>query len=332
MMNLSKKWLLLFLLGVIVIPSCKFLKVSKPIIPIKEYERLIVGRIDAQYVGTDACLSACHSHDKIRQDFEASTMGAQLSKKSGMPVVDCESCHGPGSLAIEGITREKVEEDRKQGIETRCRYDTLIDLKKLPPQARSLICLKCHTANATFNLHQWNSSIHAINDVSCSDCHKIHEGPDMIVNPKQTARMCYGCHLNIKAEFSLPSHHPVPELRIFCTDCHNPHGDVPDKLLRKGVKEQCTQCHADKEGSYAFEHADLMDNCLNCHYQHGSVNNDLLQAREPFLCLQCHEGHRVSTTSDLERKAAFYGRCTDCHSRIHGTDIPSRSGKGRFIQ
>lgn len=330
-MNLRQYLLAVICFG-IAFTGCEALKTSRPIIPIKEYERLIAGRIDAQYVGTERCLSACHSHDKIRRDFEASTMGAQLSRKSGMPIVDCESCHGPGSLAIEGITPEKVEEDRQKGIETKCNYETLIDLKKLPPPALSLICLKCHTANATFNLHQWNASLHAINDVSCSDCHRIHAGPDLIVSPKETAQMCYKCHSNIRAEFMLPSHHPVPEQKVFCTDCHNPHGDIPEKHLRRSVKEQCTQCHADKEGPFVYEHAELMENCLNCHLQHGSVNNNLLVAREPFLCLQCHEGHRLSLSSDLERKVTLYGRCTDCHSRIHGTDIPSQSGKGRFVQ
>jgi len=79
-------------------------------------------------------------------------MGAQLSRESGMPIVNCESCHGPGSLAIEGITPEKVA--RTPGLEAdRCDYRTLVDMKKIPAQAKSLICLKCHTANATFNLH-----------------------------------------------------------------------------------------------------------------------------------------------------------------------------------
>ncbi len=331
MKNLRRYILISVLVG-LTITGCETLKKSKPIIPIREYEKLIVGRLDAQYIGTDRCLSVCHSHDKIRRDFEASTMGAQLSRKSGMPVVDCESCHGPGSLAVEGITPEKVEEDKKNGIETKCNYETLIDFKKLPPQALSLICLKCHTANATFNLHQWNASVHSINDVSCSDCHRIHAGPDLIVSPKDISKLCYQCHGNIKAEFSLSSHHPVPEMKVFCNDCHNPHGEVPDKLLRYGPRELCTRCHPDKGGPYIFEHADLMENCMNCHTQHGSVNNNLLNAREPFLCLQCHEGHPISDTSTVERRAVYYGRCTDCHNTIHGTDIPSQSGKGRFIQ
>ena len=98
--------LLLVLIGV---AGCQSIKSSEPIVPIAEYERMLVGRLDADYVGTKNCLSACHYHDKVNLDFEASTMGAQMSEDFDLPLVDCESCHGPGSLAIEGLTPEKVE-------------------------------------------------------------------------------------------------------------------------------------------------------------------------------------------------------------------------------
>lgn len=319
----------------LILSGCEALKTSRPIIPIKEYERMIVGRLDAEYVGTQNCLSACHYHDTIKKSLDASTMGLQLSRKSGLPLVNCESCHGPGSLAIEGITPERVEEDARRGIQTACNYKTLIDIKNLSPEAQSLICLKCHTANATFNLHNWNSGIHAMSDVSCIDCHHIcsdfKKGVyDLKVRPRDTAEMCFRCHQEIKAEYQLPSHHPVPEKRVFCTDCHESHGSINDKLLRKEtVKDTCLQCHAEKGGPFLYEHADITEDCRACHSPHGSVNNNLLVLREPFLCLQCHSGHPANTK---EMRVTFYTRCTNCHSSIHGTDTPSPSGKGRFIQ
>jgi DmsE family decaheme c-type cytochrome len=259
-------------------------------------------------------------------------MGAQLSQKSGMPLVDCESCHGPGSLAVEEITPEKVEADAKSGKQTACNYNSLIDLKNLPSPAKSLICLKCHTANASFNLHNWNAGSHAVNDVSCFDCHNVHAGPDLTVRTKELAGMCEKCHQEVMAEFALPSHHPIPEKRVFCTDCHAQHGTINEKQLKKDtVKQTCTQCHAEKEGPFIFEHADNMEDCRICHSAHGSPNNNLLTVPMPFLCLQCHTGHRTSTAaSTRETKGAFYTRCTDCHSQIHGSDLPSASGRGRF--
>lgn len=312
--------------------GCESLKFSRPVIPIREYERMIIGRLDANYVGTANCLKACHYHDKIRRDFDASTMGAQLSEKSGLPLVDCESCHGPGSLAIEGLTEERVQKDAEAGMQTACNYETFLDFATLPAPAVGLVCLKCHTANATFNLHDWNAGTHNQNDVSCSDCHDVHAGPDLKVEPRDTARMCFKCHPEQKAQFMLASRHPVMERRIFCTNCHNGHGSPYDYQLREAsVKDVCTKCHGDKEGPFLYEHAENTDDCSRCHSPHGSVNNNLLSVAQPFLCLQCHFGHRLSTGTP-STKGEFFTRCTDCHSTIHGTDIPSAGGGGRFTQ
>jgi len=336
----NPKKLFLIILGILFLTSgCTGLKESRAILPIREYEKMIVGNLYADYVGTENCLAVCHEHDRLRLFFDASTMGAQLKKESGMPLVDCESCHGPGSLAIQDLTRELVEENTEKGIKTACNYKTLIDLKNLPATAQSLICLKCHTANATFNLHNWNSGIHAINEVSCFDCHDVHAGPDLKVTPLASGRLCFSCHQSVQAQFSMPSHHPLKEGRVFCIDCHDPHNGFADlSLFQESVKEACVQCHPDKRGPFLYQHADVTEDCLNCHSPHGSINSRLLNLREPFLCLQCHEGHRMNTESDnnasisATRARAFYTRCSDCHSTIHGSDVPSTSGEGRFTQ
>lgn len=321
------------LLIVSVLWGCETLRESKPIIPMQEYETMLMGRLDANYIGNDNCLSACHFHDKLRRDFEASTMGAQISSESHLPLVNCESCHGPGSLAVEGLTPETVERDAAAGHITKCKSDTLIDLKSIPPQAQSLVCLKCHSANATFNLHNWNAGTHSINDVSCYDCHNLHAGPVLVTEPVDVEDMCTRCHKKQVIEFSLPSHHPVKEKRVFCTDCHEPHGTISENSLREEtVKETCTKCHAEKAGPFVFEHADNGDECTKCHRPHGSVNNNLLTVKVPFLCLQCHPTHRLSATS-ANAVATRHTRCTDCHAQIHGTDLPSTgvSGGGRAL-
>lgn len=304
--------------------ACAEIKQSRPLLPVREYEKLIVGRLDAQYVGTDNCVARCHKHDKITDDFRHSVHGEQIKSESGLPLVNCESCHGPGSLAI-----EKLDEDPEvnEKLNKKCETSTFLDIMKLPPQAQSMLCLKCHSASSTPVLALWNSSPHAMNDVSCFDCHKLHRGPQQKVGRDEMAELCYGCHPDVKMQNSLFSHHPLLEKKMSCTDCHEVHGSLQDKQLKGATpKETCTRCHMEKQGPFAFEHGDVTENCANCHSPHGSVNASLLQSAMPFLCLQCHGGHTTSSTTGVNK--LFVNRCTDCHSQIHGTDIPSPASTG----
>lgn len=300
------------------------LRESRPIMPVEEYERLMVGNLMADYVGDENCLAKCHKHDQILKDFQQSIHGEQIIAETGLPLVNCESCHGPGSLAI-----EHADEKGK------CDFETFLPLKEFPSQAQSLICLKCHSAVSTPTLTHWSSSVHANNDVSCFDCHQLHKGPTQKASRTETAELCFGCHQDIRAAFSQFSHHPVPEGKVTCIDCHDPHGTTTDFNLKgTTVKETCTRCHMEKQGPFVFEHADVTVDCTNCHQAHGSPNNPLLTVSEPFLCMQCHSGHLDRNRPSLSTQAmkgGFYTRCTDCHSQIHGTNVPSAKGRGTFL-
>ena len=37
---------------------------------------------------------------------------------------------------------------------------------------------------------------------------------------------CYQCHMDVRGQFNLPSHHPVPEGRMTCIQCHPPHKGI----------------------------------------------------------------------------------------------------------
>lgn len=275
----------------------------------EDYKAMVAGRADAQLVGNKTCWG-CHMNETHASQSDAA--------------VSCEDCHGAGDLAVKDLHEEKGR--------MACDYRTFINIGELPKPAQTMVCIKCHSGNATFNLHNWNASAHSLNGVSCIDCHNVHHGADLKPGRADMDKLCYGCHQTVRAQFMLPTHHAVPEGKVSCVDCHDPHGspNPGPMLVRQTVKETCARCHAEKEGPYVFEHADVMEDCTICHFPHGSANDNLLAERMPYLCLQCHAHHNM-TTQDTARR--FGANCTDCHSQVHGTDLNGRnSGRGRFLR
>ena len=52
-----------------------------------------------------------------------------------------------------------------------------------------------------------------------------------IINPRRSSENCFECHLDKRGQFNLPYHHLVPEGKISCGDCHDPHkGPNADRL------------------------------------------------------------------------------------------------------
>ena len=219
---------------------------------------------------------------------------------------------------------------------------------KVRPETRSELCLQCHSGAPTM---AWHSTTHAAQGVGCVDCHNPHPNskiqPFVNINHTSIRRpnrlpmsvdepgVCYKCHANIYARTSMPSHHPIKEGKLVCSDCHDGHGQSQGNLKEPTVNMVCYKCHAEKQGPFAYEHPPVTENCAICHDAHGTVTNNLLLQPTTFLCLRCHTGHRTSplgpnhtgllgdvgTSPTLQR--AFYSDCTQCHSEIHGSDVPS---------
>ncbi|MGD2115146.1 MAG: GSU2203 family decaheme c-type cytochrome [Acidobacteriota bacterium] len=276
----------------------------------------------AEPVG-DATCAGCH--DDVLEAMQGRIHARIERFEVQGRAVGCEGCHGPGSEHAESM-------------------DTALIRGFGPDAPAAQTCLSCHRGKGQT---EWPASAHAIEGFDCTACHTIHTAS----RPEQSCRTCHG---DVEARFQLPSHHPVREGKMTCASCHDVHGaseaalrgPFGRPLIRKD--QLCYECHQAVEGPFVFEHEPVEEDCSICHTPHGSVANNLLSVSQPALCLQCHElhfhaGYDASESGEvdvggIERenpwgpegfRIAFTTNCTQCHTKIHGSDLPSQSVPGR---
>lgn len=261
----------------------------------------------------------------------------------------CLSCHDGVALGLLGRSHMRVEPFEVLGHETGCLgcHDegkasehaesgdaALIRAFGKDAAADNAACLSCH---ARKEMASWPASRHAAEGLSCTQCHKIHAAS----SPEDA---CASCHGDVAAAFRLPSRHPLESGKMRCASCHDVHAATEGALRVKTRKNDlCLGCHPSQEGPFVFEHSPVNEDCGLCHAPHGSVPDNLLVANEPALCLQCHEFHFQSNHEGLPAGRQTVGghvfrnpygefgmnramtkKCTTCHPRVHGSDLPSQ--------
>jgi DmsE family decaheme c-type cytochrome len=277
---------------------------------------------NARYVGEKVC-GDCHDTEKSLFGHTQHAKIFRLNPRNDVEKSVCEACHGPGSLHV-ADTRDRSK---------------IIGFSKewgSPIKAMNEQCLTCHDGAERM---YWAGSIHQKNQLACSDCHNpmARFSANNLLKKPSISEVCYTCHQQQRMEFRKKSHMPLPEGKMSCADCHNPHGTSGKRLLKADtVTELCYSCHAEKRGPYLWEHAPVRQNCLNCHEPHGSVNDKLLQQARPMLCNSCHTqtggmGHSAKTITvnsgsgavTIGNSGQVIGRsCQTCHSQIHGSNAP----------
>ena len=121
--------------------------------------------------------------------------------------------------------------------------------------------------------------------MTCASCHSVHAAKDKVLTKITQPEVCFTCHKQQRAELNRPSRHPILEGKVACSDCHNPHGSVGPKLMKRdSTVETCYQCHAEKRGPFVHNHEPVQEDCGNCHNPHGTIADSLLKMRQPLLC------------------------------------------------
>jgi DmsE family decaheme c-type cytochrome len=256
----------------------------------------------------------------------------------------CEACHGDATAHMQAGGGRGVGNLRN------------VSDKKVSADDKSRVCLTCHASNR--HLSFWDAGNHKKNNVACTNCHTLHAAPGPGSNialaspnpnlaPYQTTarkleyETCTACHRQIRGQLLKPSHHPIIEGRITCSDCHNPHGALTHAMLKaESVPQLCTSCHAEKRGPFIWDHPPVEENCLTCHHAHGSNHNRLMVEKAPNLCQDCHDaskhpgtvydargGWKPIAPQTVPNNRLVMRGCVNCHFHIHGSNAPAMRGK-----
>jgi DmsE family decaheme c-type cytochrome len=265
--------------------------------------------VAADYVGAKVCMT-CHAAQAA--SFAKTLMGRIGKRQKGK--FDCENCHGPGSAHV------KAGGGRGVGGIISFRPND----KSRTAEQNNSICLTCHEHG---DRTLWRGSMHQTRGLMCTNCHTIMKAVSRKHQLKTASQLdtCFQCHKDIRAKLLRSAHMPLPEGKMVCTNCHNPHGSYTEHLLKQAtVNEVCFQCHAEKRGPFLWEHPPVVENCLNCHDPHGTINDNLLKVSRPRLCQRCHNAatrHPANPRNPMQIQAINSG-CVNCHSQIHGSNNP----------
>ena len=224
---------------------------------------------------------------------------------------NCTQCHGDGDSHVRGPSA-----------------DNILTFNDEPAKIQDAACASCHE-----DTHASGRGVHARSGVACVSCHSVHNdhqpqaqlppGFDKLV---PGSAVCAGCHEDVLVQFAFNERHRLAENAVSCTDCHDPHQARRGPILHGAVDSACTECHADIEGPYLFEHpASRVDGCVACHSPHGSSNRHLLSHQDVGeLCYSCHavvpQFHLGFSPSGPPRFGAE-SVCTNCHVTIHGSNL-----------
>jgi DmsE family decaheme c-type cytochrome len=290
--------------------------------------------------GTALCIS-CHDEDDL-PDMRASAHAAVSTDKVRTPT--CIGCHGESEAHANkpADVKEVPKPDRTFG-------KTRAKLSQHSAAERSVVCQSCHDRDSKRTL--WTGSQHQTADIACDSCHQVHTNRDKVLRKATQTEVCYSCHKEQRAQMERPSHHPVPEGKMTCSDCHNSHGSAGPKLVKRdSINATCYTCHAEKRGPFVHQHEPVAEDCGNCHNSHGSSVPALLKARPPMLCQQCHTPHVAGGIGAIGGQNGVYGRaapgqisplitglssgknvvnlwqgrsCMNCHTQVHGSNNPS---------
>lgn len=213
--------------------------------------------------------SECMTCHNGYPDFVSNSQNKYLHIKTG---IDCERCHGPGSLHVA---------DKQAGhiVDTSKTPDyTIVNPRRLSTELQNNICQRCHLQGiAVLNdgkdffdfrpgmklsevMNVFMPQYEGAEDkmIMASHVERMKKSPCYINSGKMSCITCHNPHVSVKMT-------PRTQYLDACQSCHGNSGQVhcsEDIKIRQAKNDDCVTCHMVHNGSIDIPHVAVTDHWI----------------------------------------------------------------------
>lgn len=254
------------------------------------------------------CMS-CHNG---YPEFVSNSENKYLSLKTG---IDCERCHGPGSLHVQEKQAGHIV-DTSKGPDY-----TIVNPRRLSTELQNNVCQRCHLQGITvlndgktfFDFHPGMKLSEVMNVfmpeyvgaqdkmIMASHVERMKKSQCYIVSGKMSCITCHNPHVSVKFT-------PRSQFLNACQSCHNPakgQEGCSEKLAVRALKnDDCVVCHMPRNGSVDIPHVAVTDHYIRKRPMDDSAKEHI----SAFLGLRCFNNKHVDAITTARGYMEFYER------------------------
>lgn len=225
--------------------------------------------------------------------------------------IDCERCHGPGSI--------HVHEKRKgEVVDTSLGPDySIVNPRRLSTEQQNNLCMRCHLQGITvlndnksfFDFKPSQLLKHTMNTfmpsysgsenqmIMASHVERMNMSNCYIQSGKMSCITCHNPHVSVK-------YTPIQQYNTACVNCH-----MKDKGCKLSEAElaksnaNCVQCHMPKNGSIDIPHVAVTDHFIRKNPS-AKVDDKVVK----FLGMICYNDSKVDDRTKARSFLEFYER------------------------
>jgi hypothetical protein len=232
-----------------------------------------------------------------------------MSLKTG---IDCERCHGPGSLHVEQKLAGKIV-DTSKGPDY-----TIVNPRRLPTELQNNLCQRCHLQGISvlndgksfFDFHPGMKLSEVMNVfmpqyegaqdkmIMASHVERMKKSNCYINSGKMSCITCHNPHVSVKA---------TPRIQYInaCNSCHGAKdGCIEDSKVRESKGNDCVTCHMPRNGSIDIPHVAVTDHYIRKRPIDDAAKNKITA----FLGLQSFNNDNPDAITKARAYMEFYER------------------------